>query len=213
MEASYELVQENVDFIGKIYTNLTSILLEYGYEYILEHLDKSEDVKCIDETLNILYLLESEMGREHKNELKSPPRMPAPRMPTHRKSMPTANPKVWDFMTRLGTNKTDVVGRRLPLIRFRENPDSLIDYYSKIAAKVDNQVAREFQRAPKGQQLEVLDMRKRLLNKHVENALQSTLKEKVQQRLSQNPTPTRFQRPANEQLNQSINIEDLHLEI
>lgn len=202
MEPAFDDVQDNVDSLGKIYTNLTSILLVYGYEHILENMDKSEDIECIDETLKLLSMLESDMAQEQANE-------PA-QATTSRK---TTHPKHWNYMTRLATSHADMKADQRPLISFKPVPDTLLQYYAKAAAKLDAQLARQFPNAPKNQQLHVMDMRKRLLNRNLKNALQTSLENKIKENLSQKPMPTKAQRPENQQLNQSINIEDLHIEI
>lgn len=207
MEPSFDAVQDNIDSLGKIYTNLTSILLVYGYEHILENMDKSEDIECIDETLKLLSMLESDMAQEQANE----PAQATNSQATN--SQKTSHPKHWNYMTRLATSHADMKADRRPLISFTPAPDTLLQYYAKAAEKLDAQLARQFPSAPKNKQHQVVDMRKRLLNKNLKNALQTSLENKIKENLSQKPMPTKAQRPENQHFNQSINIEDLHIEI
>lgn len=212
MANSYDNVQEHIDEIGKIYTNLTSILLEYGYEYILDHLDKADDIKCIDETLKLLQMLELQM--DQNTSMNNSKKFQSPQKPAPRKQQSKLPyPKEWNFMTRLATANEDMRTKRVPLIRYKHEPDTLLQYYSKVAAKLDAQIAREFPQAPRNQRLEVMDLRNRLLKRQVQNALETSLKNKIQEKIAQNSKPIRAQRLGDKQLNQSINVENLHLEI
>lgn len=59
MNPSLKEIQDQAEEVCKIYTNLTSILLQFGYTYMLEHLENKNDFSCIAKTLNILELLET----------------------------------------------------------------------------------------------------------------------------------------------------------
>lgn len=200
MEASYDAAQETVDVICKIYTNLTSILLEYGYEYILDNLDKAEDVKYIDETLKLLNMLEADMDQEE-------PRHEQPQEKASTK--PSSYPKAWNFMTRLATSNADMINKRVPLIKYQEVPETVRQHHARIAAKFNAQLAREFPEISKKQQLQVTDLRNRLLNKQLMQALQTSLKKKIEENLEQVPAD----QPRDQQLNRSINVENFDLEI
>ncbi|CRK93214.1 CLUMA_CG006758, isoform A [Clunio marinus] len=59
----------------RIYTNLTSLMLEYGYDYMLENMDKSNEVRGLNETLNALRILGSQ-EKKSKGERKLTDRRP-----------------------------------------------------------------------------------------------------------------------------------------
>lgn len=56
-----EDIQELTGEVCRIYTNFTSILLEYGYAYFLEHLETAEEIVCINEVLDVMEMIRSMM--------------------------------------------------------------------------------------------------------------------------------------------------------
>lgn len=54
---SVTLTEDSARRVSDLYTNFTSLLIEYGYEHIRENLELSEDIECLEKVMNALEIM------------------------------------------------------------------------------------------------------------------------------------------------------------
>lgn len=118
MEPTLAAIQDQAKDICQIYTNLTSILLEFGYEYMLEHLEDKDDIACVAETLNILELLEKMVEDEPEKDEDG-------------------------YLLRLDGAHEKIMAGTTPLVKRSEvkEKEKLRDYYMRLASSLDQKLA------------------------------------------------------------------------
>lgn len=87
MDYTFEEVLDSIDDVCKIYENMTSIILEYGYEFIRRH-GTYGDITGIQEVLNAMNMLDSLMENSNRKsdpqELQSASQVPVKPPPAPR---------------------------------------------------------------------------------------------------------------------------------
>lgn len=106
--------QNQAEEVCRLYTNVTSMLLEYGYQYMLEHLENQSDVGCIENILDSLEQLEKmKEDRSWRDDD--------------------------DYLLRLSTAESKIFANdRAPLVRFPEKEkESSRDRFRRIATVIE----------------------------------------------------------------------------
>lgn len=196
-------IKGQVEEVCKVYTNLTSLLIHYGYEYILDHLELVDDISCIAETLNILETLEyDDLAARQAQSNKDLPRLVTAQAEIFKPSVPPR-----------------------PMVTQQRNPPN----YQEIAGKLDDRMSEIFDspsddnldqlynyRQQKKQQREIPKMKAiRSLREDLNSSNQriTRMKKDIRTKLnSKIQEKTTQQGPAN-RINLSVNVEDLNLQI
>lgn len=230
MEPTLATIQDQVKDVCQIYTNLTSILLEFGYEYMLEHLKDKDDIACIAETLNILELLEKMVEDEPEKDDDG-------------------------YLLRLDGAHGKIMAGTTPLVkRPVKEKEKLRDYYARLASSLDEKLA-DIYNEPTPDDLHRIHMYQTMSQHHsppkqatpknvpvahaiptrrevppkavvrnLEQQLMNTKKRITTLRLKRNinkkvneklhlKNPTTQDRNLSQNLNESVNTENLHLKI
>lgn len=215
-------VQDETREIFRMYTNLTSILLEFGYEYIQEHMEKGEEVACIAETLNFLELFDSMMGGEES---------------MMRDEEPSVRPDN-DYLLRIASARKRIMNDKNPVERKKKiEIETLRDEYLNLAAKLNERLSKsnlqpsgpeeffnkEFERSAHVKSTRKPPQLPKLFkvspdtstsfnsSQHINQLqLKTLIKERVHEKLKQSIPGTKIQ--GNNQT-QSINVESFDLKI
>jgi hypothetical protein len=213
--------------IFTLYTNLTSLVLGYGYEYILENMEKSEGIACIPEILDFFDMLELIMAGEDLPEGRRRPDEPERRRHTGGDN---------DYLLRIGTARKKIFGDKTPVHRRQmTEPEPLFNEYLKVGNKLKERLSKS-NLEPRGHEdffnnkLErsaFIDHSHKSPQKHrtfdgnqpstsnnqhiTELKLRQIVKEKIQDELSKSIPGVQLQSPNIH--NHSINVEDLDLKI
>lgn len=188
------MLQEQVDTLGDIYKNLTSTVLEYGYEYMREHPENSEIIKSIDETLKVFDLLESMIVIEDEDA------------PNQYESLPV---KPSSQYQRINNSTVDAFDRslnspKLPEIYVNAVDDNLWKLYKTFNEK------RRFNK-PSPAHLQIPKETRNARKARIRQILESSLKKKIQENITQRALSAAQDEDG--QLDISFNVEDLNLEI
>ena len=181
-----EEFQKQIEEIGSIYLNLTSILLNYGYEYVKEHLEEenenSEIIKWLNETMKVLDLLAPEEIKP--SNLNANQEVQAIKQP--RKKSPRVLRDVG------------------PLIKIQTVPDRIEVLYERLDKKWG-----DILRKPSPLHLQVPKATRNVMREKLKQVMKEKIREKIESKL----LASQELQGNDDQLDVSFNVEDLNLEI
>lgn len=222
--SSVDIVIGNIDKACEIYIRITSMLIEYGYEYIREHVERAQDITGIEEILNTIDLLEEFMSKGSCSK------------PDHILRIATSQTSILSSTESLQKNKQETPEKLVNVYRdilSRSQPTEEIEYFepSRFTPQRNNTVcARSPAKAtgtkpktattmqmPKKNPMCDFDPRKRIATLRFKKVLQNSIMQKVEEKLVEMMTNQQEQQQQAEENqpnpNQSINVEDLDLQI
>lgn len=184
-EATINEVNGQMQEIFKVYTNLTAILLEFGYEHILENMDKFDDVKCIADALDFLNFFEPAVDEANPRNFR------------------TQVEDDDDYLLRISTGRPKVVSDEAKAVKNKYEVQSLRDQYLVAAAKLTEKLSNSnFKSQDSSEDLFKLGLERSAITPKVREAIAVKAKEKLSKALT-----------AGKSINKSINVENLNLKI